>query len=395
MRHYVLITIFCALLLASAAMVLAIPADTDSIAEENRTITELPSLTRENVTSGNFAAEFEQYVNDHVGFRGNLTLISAALSNSAGLDSNLGKIISMDKDVGTGTTNKTRLLIKDNTIMEVFKRDINAEDKYIEVINHYAEKLPEDINFYCALVPTQLEFEEPLYSNIENSQKKTIDYIYNHTDGRAKKIDIYAALEEHKDEYIYFRTDHHWTQLGAYYAYDAFGWAAKKERVNLDDFDKNSIYNFYGSLIKEAQGTSITRSDTIQWYDVDPDGDISLEMSGLYEGDVVSYEGTLYDKGMKTVSYNYFMGGDHAFSEITNPNCPDGGTLLLLKDSYANAFIPWVAQSYNKVLVVDPRSYWQSLDAIFEEYDVDDVFLMNYIFATTFEDYCDILMDIY
>ena len=71
------------------------------------------------------------------------------------------------------------------------------------------------------IIPTQLEFQDEVYSSVQDSQKEAIDYIYANMPERIRPVDAYGALEKHKDEYIYYRTDHHWTALGAYYGYCA------------------------------------------------------------------------------------------------------------------------------------------------------------------------------
>ncbi len=396
MKNIVLIVIFCALLLSSSVLVFVVPADEESVAAENREMTDMPELNSETMFSGKFAQGFEGFVNDHVGFRGALTEASEKVESAYGITSKLGKVVSIDKDVGTGTTNKTRLLIYNDAIMEVFRKNEDAENSYIRAVNHYAKKLPEDIELYSMIVPTQLEYQEPMYSNIQSSQKETIDDIYSRLDKRVVPVDVYSELGEHKDEYIYFRTDHHWTSLGAYYAYRAFSESAGIEAVEPEDFESYIIRGFDGSLSSQVPADAPEEPDYIEWYDTNPDGEIELEMQGLdRDGSWTSYEGTLFDLGIKEPSYNFFMGGDHAMGEIKNPNAATDKTLLVIKDSYANAFLPWVCQNYETTVLIDPRSYWANIDDVLKMYDVDDCLIMNYIFATTFTDLCGLIVDIY
>lgn len=395
-KNRFLIVIFCILIGLSAALVLIVPADVESVRAENREITKMPALNSNMVFSGKFAQTFEAFVNDHVGFRSELTKMSEAVEQAYGFTSELGKVVSIDKDVGTGTTSKTKLLIRDNKIMEVFRQNNDGEAAYIRTVNHYAKKLPDDINLYCMILPTQLEFQEPMYANIQNSQKDTIDTIYQNLNKRVKTVDAYSVLKEHKNEYVYFRTDHHWTALGAYYGYEAFSKASGAVYADKNKFSSHIIRNFTGSLSKQVPGDAPQEPDYIEWYDTNPDKKIKLEMQGLdSENKWTYYDGTMFDEGIKAPGYDFFMGGDHAMGEIKNPNQTNGKTLLILKDSYANAFIPWVTQNYETTIIIDPRSYWANIDDILKRYDVDDCLIMNYIFATTFTDLCDLLVDIY
>lgn len=396
MKNVVLIVIFCALLLSSSVLVFIVPADEASVAAENREMTQMPELNQKTMFSGKFAQGFEGFVNDHVGFRGALTEASENVEKAYGITSSLGKVVSIDKDVGTGTTSKTKLLIYNDAIMEVFRKSEDGEAAYIRALNHYAKKLPEDIELYSMIVPTQLEYQEPMYSNIQNSQKETIDDIYSQLDERIEKVDVYSQLGEHRDEYIYFRTDHHWTVLGAYYGYTAFSEAAGIEPVERSSFSSYIIRDFNGSLSSQVPADAPEEPDYIEWYDTNDGEEIELEMQGLdRDGSWTAYKGTLFDLGIKEPSYNFFMGGDHAMGEIKNPDARTDKTLLVIKDSYANAFLPWVCQNYETTVLIDPRSYWANIDDVLAMYDVDECLIMNYIFATTFTDLCELMVDIY
>ena len=94
-----------------------------------------------------------------------LPIFSKTLDEKRGFVPKTGKIISTNKDIGTGTTQKQTLLVADNTIMEMFIRNDKTEREYADAINRYAEKLPENIKLFSMVIPTQLEFKEPIYKN--------------------------------------------------------------------------------------------------------------------------------------------------------------------------------------------------------------------------------------
>ncbi|MCC8170092.1 MAG: hypothetical protein LIO59_07030 [Oscillospiraceae bacterium] len=393
MKNRIIIAVF-ALMLCIFAVILICPADEKSAEEENRTLASMPELTKETVFSGEFEQDFESFIDDNLGFRSFFTSLNERITSSKGISTPAGRLVYTDTDIGTGTTQKASLLIVNKTIFEIFVKNTAHEEEYIEAVNNYAEKLDDDIKLYAALIPTQLEFQEPIYANMQDSQKETIDYIYNQLDERVTTVDMYSQLQQHSGEYVYFRSDHHWTPLGAYYGYTAFSQTAGMTPVNKDNFEKNNIPNFLGYLYKQAGAPEIAEDpDTIEWYDTDKDNEIELSMQGFENGEKIYYNGTLFDK--TKANYNFFLSGDHPLAAITNKKNPTGKTIVIVRDSFANAFAPWIIQNYKTVVLVDPRNYEADFQDVLDEYHPDEVLIMNYIFTTTFEDYCTMLKDLY
>lgn len=383
------------LMLAAFVTVIALPADEASIIAENRPRATVPPLNGETVFSGEFASGFESCLGDSVGYRSFFTALSKSMETYKGFVPKTGQIVSTNKDIGTGTTQKQTLLVADNAIMEMFIKDTEQEKLYAEAVNHYARKLPENIKLYNMIIPTQLSFQEPIYKNLQDDQQKAIKSIYEKLDESVAKVDAYSEIEQHTDEYIYFRTDHHWTQQGAYYGYRAFMSAEGGNAVDINDFEKHSISGVLGYLYEKVNDASVvTVPDTVEWFDVDPDGHIKTVMHAIdEEGNFITYGNSMYDKSK--ASYSFFFGGDHSIIEMTNEDNPDGKTLVVLKESYSNALGPWLIKSYHKVVLVDPRSYKGKFEDIIDDYSPDEVLIANYIFTTNFEDYCELLKELY
>lgn len=410
MKNKILTVIFIVLLAASAVMIW-LPADEASVARENRAMAKMPETDAESLFSGRFSSGFESYIGDNVGFRGMFTGISEKVSALKGYTSDLGKVISVNKDVGTETTQKSRLLVTDDTVMEVFENKREHMEWYLNVLEHYSEKLDKDINFFSMLIPTQLEFKEPLYSNIQDKQKDTIDYIYENKPDRVIPVNVYLNLSDHRDEYIYYRTDHHWTARGAYYGYSAFmevmrdtladDKTAEKEfaPVKMEDFTRHEEKNFLGYLYMQAQSPELSRHpDTIEWYDLNEKGNITIHDEYYKDGESVQYDSVIFakaDNGEYRNEYSLFLGGDQPLIEMTNKSIPDGRTIIVIKDSYCNCFAPWLIQNFHKVIMIDPRTYEGSLNEVIDRYKPDDLMLMNYIFTTTFADYCQMTIDFF
>lgn len=384
--------LFLTLLLAGAVIVLLFPADQESAVIENRSLAGLPTFSPTAVFSGEFASDFEKYLNDNVGFRSQLINLSSKLEASAGLQTSFGNILPVNKDLGTGATQKSALLVLQDRIMEVFYQNRRVQQDYTAVINKIAQSVQERAAVYSMIVPTRLSFEPPLYANIQNNQQTSIQNIYNELDPAVTAVDAYTALKTHAEEYIYFRTDHHWTALGAYYAYQAFCEAAGLSSVPLSQFEESTNPGVWGALTNQVPGDLLPKEpDQLTWYQTDPNNKLQLQMRGLDEnGQIASYNGILFDSKHNS-QYSFFLSGDHPFAEITNPELAGGKTLLFIKDSYGNAMLPWLTKNYHKIIMIDPRTYWGTLEELFSAYQIDDCLIIDYIFATSFQDYYNVL----
>ena len=185
-------------------------------------------------------------------------------------------------------------------------------------------------------------------------------------------LPVEQALAAHKDEYIYYRTDHHWTTLGAYYAYEQLCGA-----LGLTPFDRAAhtaveVPDFYGTFYSRAR-TWDARPDVLTYYDLDnpltvytvtgPGMPAEGETAGLYDLDKLA----VYDK------YAAFLRGNNGLSRVEG----DGeGRILVIKDSYANALVPFLTANYAAVDVIDLRNYNYGLDALIEANDYDQILLL-------------------
>ncbi len=393
MKNKLIIGVFLVMLAAFVTM-LALPADRASIERENREPAQMPTLSRTSVFSGEFESEFEAFLGDNIGLRSSLTAMSKWLDGAKGITPDTGSVISTNKDIGTGTTIKMTLLFVKDTVMEMFLRNRETEKLYTDAVNAIAEELPDDVKMYSMLVPTQLEFREPIYKNLQDSQTDAINDMYDMLDGRVTGVDVADALGEHSDEYIYFRSDHHWTQLGAYYAYSAFMETEGGEAVNAEDYEVHRIKGVLGYLYDRVNTRDIAKNpDTVEWYDLDDEETIEVKLLDEGEdGELAERDGKMYHDDQR--GYSFFFGSDYPLLELENTALPDGKTIIVIKDSYANAFAPWLAKSYKRVFLIDPRTYTGSIDSIADEFNPDELLVMNYIFATNFSDYCGMLKNL-
>lgn len=203
---------------------------------------------------------------------------------------------------------------------------------------------------------------------------QAISYTYSLMNPKIHSIDVFSSLMRHKTEYIYFRTDHHWTQLGAYYAYAEFckdrGLVAK----SLESFTKAEYKDFYGTFYFYMNRPEAMKGnpDTVIAYTGEVNDMRFLDASGKeYSGNLINDAENMLP-GNK---YNCFMLGDHPYAEIHNENGEKN--LIVIKDSYGNAIIPFLAQNYKNIYVIDYRYYDKKLPELIEEKEINEILFVN------------------
>lgn len=400
MRKY-FVTITFLLLLAASVYVFLSPADIASIEAENREPAKLPQFSGETLISGEFASGFDTYVNDNIGFRGQLTSLSDDIKSYFGFTPKLvGKVISSTSDIGTEETLETSLMLLNGRVMEMFSKKPEVEEEYAKALNNIRSALPDGVKMYSMLVPTQLEFAQPIYSNAQDSQEQCIEDINSMLSASIEPVDAYGklkaaeeALPEGTEDNLYFKMDHHWTMDGAYCGYEAMMEKTGMRPVSKDDFELKQGEDFYGTLyLKAKSDMEEPDPEKLYYYDVESPGDFELIMRVVYDdGSELEYgqNAPVFDSTKE--GYLFFLGGDQPVIEITNNKIKEGKTIVIIKDSYANALVPWLINNYEKVVLIDPRSFKGSLIKEIERYNPDELAVINYVFTTTFSDYCELL----
>ena len=269
----------------------------------------------------------------------------------------------------------------ENVILyERYRENTRAARRYAEILNSYMGRVPEGVRVFSMLAPIRVEFMSG-YAATNDSQYDTIGKIYDILDENIIRTSTYEMLAAHSDEYIYFRTDHHWTALGAYYAYLSFAEAAGFAPVEIRNYIEHSIPGFLGSFAKGTQNRNVREHpDTLYYYELDS---------------VVSFSRRLFviPDDLSKLSYRVFMGGDYAKLDYTSSN-KNGRTLVVVKDSYANALIPWLSPHYERVIVIDPRQYSGSVTKLLGEFEQVDLLFMNYVAATAMSDFIEMIHNV-
>lgn len=272
--------------------------------------------------------------------------------------------------------------------MEIPTRLDDIIQTYAGAVGNLASAMGQDVRTISLITPNGGEFYSPdsLHTG-SHSQKEMIEYCYSLLPQDVLHVDAYSALRAHTDEYIYFRTDHHWTQLGAYYAYTAFCETAGFEPVALEQFQTGRYDSFLGSMYGFTKGypqsdVLLQNPDYLDYYLPITDTHARYYADGTLEnGTPVSVVHTDLSDAVSN-KYLCFIGGDTPIC-IVESDVP-GPTCIVLKESYGNAFVPFLTSHYSRIIVIDPREFNQSrkpsldLAAFAADQGVDDLIVINY-----------------
>lgn len=385
-----------------------VQADT-VLEKENRSIKK-PIFSMDNLLSGDYFREYDTYFSDTFVFRDSFIDLSAFLKSLRGLKSDGPEIISTNAinvgnriserpdeenpnpgheiDEGIEVTKLGKILVVDNKAMEIHHRNEEAEVGYPMALNYIAEQINSRV--YSILVPTRIEFtEKNEYKDISYPQIETIHAINDRFIDQITPVDVYSELKANSDQYIYMKTDHHWTALGAYYAYKSFMEALDIEPLSMDSFDMVEFKGYLGSLWRVSQSEKLEKNpDSIFAFLPVNDTSYSKMKAGLWtKGEVVDIK--YFDPEYTTNHYGVYLQGDSSISIITS-DVDNDRSLLILKDSYANSFIPFLTSHFETIHIVDPRLYEDNVIDYINEKQIDDVLFLNYVLVNRYMGYTDL-----
>lgn len=252
--------------------------------------------------------------------------------------------------------------------------------RYAGIINACKQTLGDEINVYNMLVPTSAEFYLPAkYGKYSASQKEAIDYIYDNLDDDIITVDAYSVLSQHTDEYIYFRTDHHWTGRGAYYAYTAFCETAGIDYPDLSEYEERSKEGFVGSLYSYT-GDTVLKSSPETFYYYIPPAQFSAQAYRYTDLAPLGVTSVFHEYAEGANMYGIFLGGDNMHIKITS----DSGTgrkLVIFKESYGNALAPYFVNGFDEIYVIDIRYFGVNAADYIKSVGATDVLFVDNIFA--------------
>lgn len=274
------------------------------------------------------------------------------------------------------------IYILGDTAYEYFRGTTKSAADYVKVINTYAKYIPEGINIYTLVIPTHPEFGlAGADRTVSNEQKPVLDYIGSNLDARIKFADPHAKLlEAYKNgEYIYYRTDHHWTIRGAYCAYLEFCERAGIVPASSDSFEKGRIEPFLGTFYSASgkEQSLASNPDYVEYFVIDAPCTVTR-----YDKKDNPSNGKLFYRSVRGESNGYlaFMGGDFPYAHIKTENT-NGKKLMIFKESFANPLIGLLAPHYEELHIADIRYFKYNPINFIKQYGVTDVLFCNGIMS--------------
>lgn len=383
-----MIALFSAVLLALPIATIVSPKQVKS-ENENRTLAKFPTLIDEYKwekaeTAKDYLSAFKwKYLNDRTGKAFKDDFETYFCDHIIGRESWVKVCNSLQTIAGKKEINGVYTV--DGQMLQTFKEyDEEKVSQAIEAINLFAERHP-DMPVSMMIAPTAQEFVSskiPAYTGLL-SEKAFIDEVYSKLEN-ISTIDCTSYLAGHSDEYIYYRTDHHWTSLGAYYAYTAAANTLGYTAYGQNEFNiETASSDFKGTLYSSTLNDNIT-PDVMDYYHL-KDANHVVKVTTTDDNGKPLENDSLYFRDYLEVKdkYSSFTGSNAPVVTIET-DIDNGKSLLIVKDSYAHSLVPFLANHYSKITMVDMRYIRTDLNYIV---DVDSysqtMFMYN---AITFAD---------
>lgn len=394
---------------------LIIPLRPKESVSEKRKLAEFPKITFDSLKSGDFFDGFNTWYSDSYPGREGLVALNSKIKSYYGIKSLKDDTVKIHGDVQKGddipdeydpnavvTENSTSeenydkidangdsqsigaVFVVGNRAFEYYNFSQAQANNYISSMNKLAEKLSGKAKVYNMIVPTSIGITLPdsYMGHINSSdQQKAIDYINSGLNSQIVKVPILKTLMSHRSEYIYFNTDHHWTQLGAYYAYCDFAKSAGITANPLDKYEKVEFDGFLGTFYNDTGKIPELKSNPDTIFAYKPNSSAKMVYTDA-KGQQISWP-IVNDvsKYPESIKYSCFIAGDNPYTEIHNPQITDGSSIMVVKESFGNALVPFLVENYENVYVIDYRHFTGSISKIITDKKIDTVLYINNVSA--------------
>lgn len=343
-------------ILFMSVLSVALPDKTFS-ENENKYLNGFPEFSLDSLFSGDYIAKVETYLQEHFPYRDFFVGGKADVEIALGKDQNNGVYYG-----------------KDGYLIQQFYASSQADlDKKIATINNFIEKL-DGVNVTVSIAPS---------SNLVNGDKlpdnrpdddiqAVLDYINGEINGNIANLST-TLTEINKVQQLYFKTDHHWNTYGAYYAYAEIMKSMGETPIPISEYEKVVLStDFKGTMFSQGGFFNVAGEEFTFLQNKNP---ASLVVDYGVTGGVTD---TLFSDKYLTEKdkYAYFLDGNHPMVTVKNENAPIDKHILIVKDSYANIMVPFLADSFSEITIVDLRFYAGSISDYVAEYGVDEVVIL-------------------
>lgn len=335
-----------------------IAPDREQSDQENRMLDTMPKLSLTGVLNGDFMEQWESYMSDQFAGRNLLRGLKVKLDRLGGSRMENGVIIGKDGQLFED------IAVPDD---ELFKDNINA-------VKSFAEMYP-DIPTTVMLIPDAaciLSDSLPAFATVED-QSQMFSMVERGLGDSVSWVDAYSALNKHKTEKLYYKTDHHWTTQAAFYVFQEAAAGLGIEGDVSDDYVSYIVTDSFNGVLASKSGAGLDEKEQIDIY-VPTEGDDDVIVNYV---DEAKKRTSLYDSSKLETrdKYGVFFGGNTSVMDIKTMST-SRQRLLVVKDSFADCFIPFLTPYYREIVVVDPRYYSGTLEDIMETYRITDALIL-------------------
>ena len=279
------------------------------------------------------------------------------------------------------------IYITNNCGYQMYYFTQSGANAFTSTINTFYENVKDMVDLYVVVAPlsSSVMLDPAVLEDMNSSNERdAINYIYSQLNPGVHAVKAFDNLKSHNAEYLYFHTDHHWTALGAYYAYQSF---CEEKGIKAHDYKDYETIEFPGFM-----GTLYSSSNQSAALAANPDTVIAYYPKGTNDMTMTMRNGSVYDWFIvndvsdypKTELYATFSGGDNPFSVAHNTTITDGSAVCVIKDSYGNAFIPWLVDHYEYIYWLDVRYTSNTISQMVADYGIQDVVItLNMYNAST------------
>lgn len=325
---------------------------------ENRALETRPRFRMSSILSGDFMEEWENYLSDQFAGRNIWRSIKVGLDRLGGSR--------MENGVYIG---KGGQLMEDIAVPDEDQLEAN-----LTAIRDFAETY-EDIPVTMMLVPDAaciLGDRLPAFARVED-QRQMFSMAERNMEDSVSWVDAVSVLNKHKSEKLYYKTDHHWTTQGAFYVFQEAAQTLGIEGDVSDNFVSYTVTDSFNGALASLSGAELDERETIEIY-APAEGDDDVVVSYVDEGRKTT---SLYDSSKLETrdKYGVFLGGNTSVVDIRTVST-SSRRLLVVKDSFADCFIPFLAPYFREIVVVDPRYYSGTMDDIMDTYRITDALIL-------------------
>ena len=341
---------FCVVLGIMAALYVVLP-ERDFSETEKRYLEDFPVFTWDSLASGEFGADIETYMADHIPGRDFLVGLNAYFENVTGRQ--------VAKDIYVAE--------EDRLVEAPVEWDGMLAQQNMSAINMFADTIGAEVDFM--IVPSAGWAMEDSIKGLADpyNDEQMISDLYALAGDNLNTVDILSVYQDMERKDLYYHTDHHWTSLGAYTAYRTYMQSVGRDYRAQEDFTVDTAEGFYGTTYSRS-ALWLTPAEPLEMWT----GSENLSVTNGESDEVQA--GVFYEERLQEADkYTVYLDGNHSVVRIENPDNAGKGKLLVIRDSYANCLGCFLAESYESVVLVDLRYYKEAISELYAQENFDDV----------------------